>query len=538
MHGGVIRGSAGTPSRLWQRDAMRLARALVGSESRATVENPRVSLQDPEAWQTLYEGGDTSATGIKVNPEKSLCIAAVWQAVSMISGDVARLPLDVYRRSEADDGREVDKMHPAWWLVRRQPNDWQSAVRFWRWTMVVALLWNNAFVRIRRNGREEPGELTLLDPNVTELEEVNGRPWIQTELQREDGRYERKTLDYADVLHIAGPSVNGMAGARLVKYARDAFGLSLARQGFASKFFKHGVRSGGILEVPIGANPTFTKNVQDGFLRHHEGEDGWFKTVVLRDGVKFHQTSFNAQEAQMNETSEEVVREVARYFNMQPSRLGVKESVSYNSKAEDNQDYLDTTLSPWLADIASECDSKMLSLAQQRADSHYFEHNTRALLRMDYLKRVQAGSMGTKARLFTVNEWRHGENLPDIDGGDDLPPLPDPTKFAGGADKGENDKPRGPADDAPADGRSADLPARRMAFLLANVAREKAADHRAFGKWLSGDQKWHRERAAATGVAESLVDEFVTAIRTAEDVPVSELAAAVDRIATEFEGRF
>lgn len=543
MHNSVIQRSSGSPSRLWQRDAIRLARAIVGPggpgvESRATIENPRVSLQDPEAWETFFSAGEESSSGQKVNPEKAMCIASVWKAVSMISGDISRLPLDVYRRSD-EDGREVDKNHPAWWLVRRKPNNWQSAARFWRWSMVVALLWNNAYIKIGRNGRQQPAALTLLDPNSTYLEEVDEVPFVEYDRLRSDGRYERKLLPYEDVLHIAGPSLNGSLGARIVRFARDAFGLALARQGFASKFFKHGVRSGGILEVPIGANPTFTKNVQDGFLKHHEGEEGWFRTVILRDGVKFHQTSFNAQEAQMNEMAEEIAREVSRYFNLQPSRLGVKDSVSYNSKAEDNQDYLDTTLAPWLTEIAAECDSKLLSLEQEMADSHYFEHNTKALLRMDYLKRVQAGSIGTKSRLFTVNEWRKAENMPSIEGGDDLPPLPDPTKFAGGADKGENDKPRGPASDDPESSRATgNLSSRRLAFLLANVAREKAADHRMFGKWLAGDQKWHRERAAATGVAESMVDEFVTAMRAAEEAPVSELAAAVDRIATEFEGRF
>lgn len=512
-------------------------------ETRATIENPSVSLQDPDAWDELFGSGSKADSGIKVTPEKALTLASVWQAVSMISGDVARLPLDVYRRLE-DDGREVDKAHPAWWLVRKQFNDELHAFNGWRMLLVHALIWNNAYAFITRNGRGEPKELHPLLPDRTVVERIKGGLYVVTESARPSGERYLKPIPYADVLHLQGIGLEVGVGAKLVKFARHAMGLALARQGFASKFFKHGVRSGGILEMPLGSSKGFQKNVEEGFAKHHEGEEGWFKTVILRDGVKFHETSFNAQEAQMNETSEEVVREVARYFNLQPSRLGVKGSVSYNSKSEDNQDYLDTTLSPWLTGAAYECNAKLLSQQQQFNDSHYFEHNTRSLLRMDYLKRVQAGSMGTKARLFTTNEWRQAENLPKIDGGDELPPLPDPTKFGGGADKGPNNQPRGPADgaagDSPADGEqnaARQLLRRRIAFRLGDHARQKSANHRTFCEWLAGNLTQHREASRKLLGDDAIVSEFVAELRAVEAAPVLELATRVEQITLAFEER-
>lgn len=508
-------------------------------ESRATIENPSVSLQDPDAWEKLFGSGSKSDAGIKVTPEKALTLAAFWQAVSMISGDIARLPLDVYRRQD-DDGREVDKAHPAWWLVRKRTNDEMHAFRFWRTLMVHALIWNNGWAYIDRNGRGEPAGLYPLMPDRTDLVRDRGRLYCVTETHRPNGEPYLKPIPYDDVLHVAGLSIQDGLGAKLVKYARHALGLALSRQGFASKFFRHGVRTGGILEVPAGASPNFVKNVEEGFLKHHEGEDGWFKTVILRDGVKFHETSFNAQEAQMNETNEEAVREVARYFNLPPSRLGVKGSVSYNSKSEDNQDYLDTTLSPWLTEIASECAAKLLSQTQELSDSHYFEHNTRALLRMDFLKRVQAGSMGTKARLFTVDEWRHGENMSALPNGEGskVPPLPDPSKFAGGAEKGPNDKARGPANDGAGDDSERSLAVRRVVFRMTDHARQKGASHRTFGEWLSGNLVQHREAARSIIGDDSVVEEFVGMLRSAEEAPVSELSDRVEQLATTFERRF
>ena len=74
-----------------------IAGCFVADESRATIlDNPSLSLSDPRIWSDLY-GGSTDS-GVSVTPYKALSYAPVWQAVSMISGDVARLPLMVYRR--------------------------------------------------------------------------------------------------------------------------------------------------------------------------------------------------------------------------------------------------------------------------------------------------------------------------------------------------------------------------------------------------------------------------------------------------------
>lgn len=499
-------------------------------ESRASIENPQFSLNDPELWDMLG-GGERSDSGVKVTPAKALRLAAVWQAVNMISGDVAKLPLDVYKRTDEKGGREIDKRHPAWWIVRRQWNDETHAFRGWRTLMVHALLWNNAWAWIERNGRGEPVALYNLLPDRTAFHREGGRLYVTTETRNPEGKPWLRVFDAGDVLHIAGISTDGTQGAALVKSARDVIGKALARQKFAARFFKHGVRAGGILQLPLGASQTYQANVEEGFRRHHEGEDNWFKTVILRDGAEFHKASFNAKEAQLTETGQEDVREVGRYFNLSPSRLGLADSVSYNSKSEDNQAYLDTTLSPWLEEIAAGCWKWMLSDAQQFADSHFFEHNTRTLLKMNYQARVTAGSIGTKARLFSVNEWRAGENLPPIEGGDELPPLPNPMKPAGGADKGDADKPRGKAadaKDAPEGDEAQRLARRRAIFGLCRHARQKAATARTWALWLKGNLVSHRTEAG-----DELVDQFIEQTRTID--AGENLAAAIDTLCQAWE---
>lgn len=531
-----------------------LASAGMGPvELRASIENPRVSLSDPEAWEALYGSGSRSDSGVSVTPTKALSHAAMWQGVGMISGDVARMPLDVYRRTQ--DGREVDKEHPAWWLVHEQPNDEQHAYRFWRTMVAWAILWGNGYAYIDRHpttGRPLGLYPLLPDRTAPERDRETGALVYATEYRNRQGRPKLKALWPWEVYHIAGLSLDGTVGAMMIKHARQAIGLALARQKFESRFFRHGVRAGGILELPLGSGEKFQDNVTEGFRRHHEGEDNWFRTVILRDGVKFHQTSFNAQEAQLNEAGERGAREVARFLNLAPSRLGVEGSASYNSKHEDNQAYLDTTLSPWLTEIVHEAKSKLLT-EDERRSTHYFEHNTAVMLSMDLLKRYQAYAIGIRNHWLTPNVVLAKENEEKVPWGDEPIPIPG-AKSDGGADKGENDKPRGTAKDGEESEGTRDVdwtPAelaqlrdecerrrleRRIVFRLADHARAKARKgHRAFGEWLAGGLATHRQEALDLLGDSTPVDRCLKRLEGLLEAPVSELHSRVESIAAELE---
>ena len=68
---------------------------------RASVENPSVSFNDADFWEDLGPG---TQTGVNVSHTSALKYSPVWSAVSLISGSVAKLPLQLYRKTPA--GRE------------------------------------------------------------------------------------------------------------------------------------------------------------------------------------------------------------------------------------------------------------------------------------------------------------------------------------------------------------------------------------------------------------------------------------------------
>lgn len=503
-------------------------------QTRASMENPRFNLNDPQALDLLRDG-PPAASGIPVSHDRAMHAAAVWQCVQQISGDIAKLPLNV--KSTSGDG-EIDLKHPAQRLVRYRWNEDTPAFHGWRTLVAHALIWGNGYAFIDRNGRGDPIGLYTLLPDRTRPERVGGQLWYVTETS--DGKVTPIHRD--DVIHLRGLTLDGLSGMDLVKYARDAIGTALETEGFQAKFFKNGIRHGGILMLPREMADQVKDKVETGFRRAYSGGDNAFKTIILRDGAKFEAAQSTFRDAQMVELDEQLVRKIARFFNVAPSRVGLSDSVSYNSKAEDNQSYLDTTLSPWMLALCAELWCKLLSLAQQQALSHELAHDVAQLLRLDRLKRYQIYAIGKRSRILTTNDCRADDGLPPIEGGDELDPVP--TKPAGGADKGGATPPRGAADpsggEAPAAGQDAGrgLAWRRIVFDLASQARHKASSLDAFGKWLAGGLLQHRARVKQVDGSEARAVEIIDGLKAVLAAATADtLAAEVDRYVTQLEAQ-
>lgn len=408
----------------------RAKRKAAAPEARATPENPRFNLSDPEAWDMLA-GGSRTDSGLPMNKSRALTYAPVWQAVSLISGDIAKLPLELYKTIQIAGRRAREEVmtHRAYRLCKYKANRETSAFIFWRRVMVHQLLWNRAFAYIDRDSLGNPLEIFNLCPdrtaperlrgkeifdqtgNVRLADQLDGQLVYTTEV---DGKLQ--TLFPSQVLDFQGINFEAIESCDLVDKARNSWALGLAQEKFASRFFANGSRVSGILEIPAAMGKVARDKLEEGFLKAHTGQDNWFKTVVLRDGAKFHQTSVAPEQGQMTESRDSQVRDVARWFNLSPSKLGLSDSVSYNSKTEDNQNYLDSTLSPHLMTITAECWMKLLSESEQV--DHFFEHDTDQILRLDPLKRFQMYEIGRRIGAYSPNDILVKENEAPRPGGD------------------------------------------------------------------------------------------------------------------------
>lgn len=526
---------------------MGILRALVDrpvARRGLSIENPGVPLTDP-AWAEAMGYGSEGDAGVRVTHAKSLRIAPVWQAIHLISGDVAKLPCNVYRRE--GEYRQVDTNHPAQKLIRRRANDRQNAFDFWRQVMVQRLLWNQAFIWIdRRNpASDRPTALYQLLSDRSELVDIDGEPYVISEVNNE-----LRAFPYADVLHLKGISLDGVNGFDLIDAARAHFSKMLAAIQFSSRFFKNGGRMGGILELPIAMAKKARDRVEEGFRKTYDSDDAAFRTVILRDGAKFHAAQFNPRDAQLIEVDQNDARKVANYFNLPGHKLGVVGTTSYASVEAENRSYYDGCLSHYLMEIAAEAAIKLLSAREQETDSHFVEHTVAALLWADTQTVASIISEGIQNSWMSPNEGRRLLNWgprPDGQGDAYLQQLNMGTVQRGGSvsDPSESDQARAKIDAALAQLRADTL--QRLANRLGIHARKAAKRRAAFSAWLTSElESEHLEAArsmlaplsaleAACGKQSVTASEYLRGFRTAIGLAYeqagptdAELVSAVD----------
>ena len=381
---------------------MGLWSSLFGREQRSP-ENPSTNLANPDSWLKGLWGAD-SDSGVKVTPEKALQIPTVWQCVTMLSDDFAKLPAYVYEYLE-EGGRKVAEKHPAYPILRRKVNKYLTTGQFRRAIMFHTLTRGNGYAWITFNGRMEPSEMILLDPDRTEPVFMAGGLYYVTMIGDE-----KKVLADWEVFHLRGVGYDGIKGYSIIDHAINSMGLALAAEKYGNKHFSNGTRVGGVLQHPGRLTPEAAKNLQASFQQRYEGLDNAHKTLLLEEGAKFTPTTQTPNEAQFIQLREFQRKEIASWFKVPPSKLGDSDSVSYNSLEQSNQAYLDSAVDPWLVAFEEECFDKLLTETQKRTESHFIEVNRAALLRTDLETRYKAYEIGWRSGWYTINQIRAKEN--------------------------------------------------------------------------------------------------------------------------------
>ena len=371
-----------------------------------SLEDPRMLLDDPASWDAVM-GGSWSDAGVRVNARTAIGQPAIWRALTLLSGDVAKLPLTPFRRS-ADGGKLPATDLSGYRLMRRKANPLTTAFVFRRTMMFHALLNGNACAVILRDIYGEPQGLYLLDSGETSRAVIDGQGWYLSRIKGEN-----VAIADDDVLHIMGLSNDGLWGHNLVEVMSEAFSLSMAARKFGSKFYSQGTQASGVLMVPGHFDEEKAKNTLAAWDKMQKGLSNAHKVALLQDGVKWQQLTITPEAAQGLQTRQFEIREIANVFGIPPHKLGDDSATSYNSLEQENANYLDESLDPWLTQWEHQCDNKLLSEAEQAADT-FFEFNRNARLRTDAATRAEVYTKLFGTGGLSTNDILRRENMPTI----------------------------------------------------------------------------------------------------------------------------
>ena len=120
-----------------------------------------LSLTDPKSWDTSLWNlrGSQSVSGETVTEETALTYSAVYNAITLISGTVASLPLHLMQK-EGKLKHIVDD-RPLYRVMHDQWNPYMTAMAGREAMMAHILTWGNGYAEKVRNGY---GDITALWP--------------------------------------------------------------------------------------------------------------------------------------------------------------------------------------------------------------------------------------------------------------------------------------------------------------------------------------------------------------------------------------
>lgn len=321
--------------------------------------------------------------------------------MNLNASTVASLPVHVNKITA--NGRERDNTVAAAKVLRR-PNNIMTPVVYRQTEMAFVQLWGNSYAMIERNVNGEPESTILIHPSkVTPVLEdgmlfysINGK---------------RDPIPDRDMVHIRGLGFEQLQGKSVIRYATEDIELNIEAKRELSNFYKNNA----IPSMAVIYDKIRNKEQRDldkkSWNEAHRGGNSR-GTAMLYGKPEIKTLSMPLSDAEVIETLNLTVRDIARFFGTPPHKLFDHEFSTFTNSGQINREYHQDTLSYWLATIEAEYNQKLLSPRQQ--ETHQIRFNVKGLLRGDiqaqgdfYVKMLQNA-------VFTVNDVLRLEDINTI----------------------------------------------------------------------------------------------------------------------------
>ena len=362
------------------------------------------------SFQTIFASGGNVAqqtyAGTVITQDTSLKIGAVYACVRLLADTISTLPVDTFYREGG--ARKPFRPKPLW---VENPDIGTAREDFLQQAMVSLLLDGNVFIRIFGSRTGEIISLVVLDPTRVEVRRNPATREIEYVIDAGTG----KILRADEVLHITELRKPGaLRGISRIEEVKQSLGLASALEEFSARFFGQGSVTQGIIEWPGNLTREQAKDLASGFEEGHKGLKRSHRPGVLFGGAKFVKTGVDPDEAQMLESRQFAVEEIARIFRCPLHLLQVSTpgAMSYASVEQNAIQFAQYTLRP----IISKFETALSSLLPGPA---FVKFNLDAILRGDIQTRFAAYSTGQLAGFLSVNDIHRLEDMPPAEGGDE-----------------------------------------------------------------------------------------------------------------------
>lgn len=376
-------------------------------------------------WLKGLERGLVTATGIRVTVDDALTCPGLSACVQVNSEDLAKVPLDLKRRSDA--GYEPATEHPLYNLLKHGPSPWLSPYR-WRVALAHAVLAHGN--HYSRNWRTERGQLDKITPIKRGGTLVrwadDGEPFF--DVSSSSGT--ERGLTFQDVIHVAyrdssDHTINGgILGTSPILQNKETVALMIAAERFAALFFANGAQPSMILEYDKKLpNDEVAARIRNGIERVYGGLNNKWKVAILELGMKMRETSSDPTKSQLIETRRLGAEQACTMYRTPPHKIGILDKATFSNIEQQSIDYVTGPISSLAKSV--EAAITIACLTPPEREIYKVEHNLEGLMRGDVLSRYRAYAIGRQWGWLSVNSIlnRENENGIGVNGDQYLVPM-------------------------------------------------------------------------------------------------------------------
>ncbi len=334
-------------------------------------------------------------------------IPAVACAVNLLAGEMAALPVRVYRGSRYNKGEEdttsrVSRMLAESW----SPEHTSFMSRFRLFQSALLCGQGFAFVERGRGGTN----LHVLSPHQVSPMRVQGRHYYEVHDPDGPDAFRTMEVERADMVEVTFiPDLDGVLGTSTLRTCSVAVQAALAATEYAGQFFEEGALPLMAVKADIQSEEERKGIVEKLRAAMRRMNETGQKYLTLPHDTALQQVSTDPQKAQLLETRQFAIEEIARCFSIPPSFLQDLRYGTYSNTAQADMSLAKHTLRRWAEQVEQELTVALFGRFGQR----FVEFDMTGLLRGDFKSRAEALRALVTTGVFTPDEARRDLGLPE-----------------------------------------------------------------------------------------------------------------------------
>lgn len=363
-----------------------------------------------------------------IHNSNAMNISAVYRATEIISDSIAMLPIKIQQMDNKNGKNELDN-HPLK-IVFGDKNNGNNLSKFTLMKLLIqsVILRGNGFAYIERSENGTVTGLRYLEAQdvIINWDKYKNKLYYTTTLFNSQKRVH---IEPINMIHLIKNTYDGVNGLSVLTYASRTLKTSNATEESAKSFFDNGMNLSGVLTVQGQLSQKQKDDIRSSWSQAYA--NGGQGLAVLQGNMSYQPIQINAKDAQMIESRQFNVQDIARFFGISPVLLGDLSNTSYNTIEAVQNEFLLHTLQPYITMVENEFNRKLLKPSERQLNIIL---ETNEILRID--KQAQATYYATMLSngIMSINEIRKELGYNPIENGDShIIPFTDLTQNTLGA---------------------------------------------------------------------------------------------------------